>query len=257
MSRDLWLLGPSPIIAHWVAYQQKPSESGMGLPSNTLQCSCLENPRDGGPWWAAISGVTQSRTRLKRLSSSSSSSSTGQNGHEMPSQVSSVSKESACNAGDLGSIPGSGRSPGEGNGNPLQYSCLENPMDRGEEPSRLQSVGSQGLERKPPPSMVGLWPQGGTVNSKSALAKSFDADWTARALALCFCGDWIRCCCSWWPFNTRWGSSGWSELLCAPGAWFDRSLDRWVFFLSSPHIYKSTKSLHDDIRSSWLGENLL
>ena len=44
---------------------------------------------------------------------------------------SSVGKESACNAGDMGSIPGSGRSPGEGNDNPLQYSCLENPMDRG------------------------------------------------------------------------------------------------------------------------------
>ena len=40
-------------------------------------------------------------------------------------------KESACNAGDQGSIPGSGRSSGEGNGNPLQYSCLETPMDRG------------------------------------------------------------------------------------------------------------------------------
>ena len=40
-------------------------------------------------------------------------------------------KASACNAGDLGSIPGSGRSPGEGNGNPLQYSRLENPLDRG------------------------------------------------------------------------------------------------------------------------------
>ena len=40
-------------------------------------------------------------------------------------------KESACNVGDLGLIPGSGRSPGGGNGNPLQYSCLENPMDRG------------------------------------------------------------------------------------------------------------------------------
>ena len=40
-------------------------------------------------------------------------------------------KVSACNAGDLGSIPGSGRSPGEGNGNLLQYSCLENSMDRG------------------------------------------------------------------------------------------------------------------------------
>ena len=40
-------------------------------------------------------------------------------------------KASACNVGDPGSIPGSGRSPGEGNGNSLQYSCLENPMDGG------------------------------------------------------------------------------------------------------------------------------
>ena len=40
---------------------------------NPLQCSCLENPRDGGAWWAAIYGASQSRTRLKRLSSSSSS----------------------------------------------------------------------------------------------------------------------------------------------------------------------------------------
>ena len=41
---------------------------------NPLQCSCLENPRDGGAWWTAVYGVTQSRTRLKPLSSSSSSS---------------------------------------------------------------------------------------------------------------------------------------------------------------------------------------
>ena len=40
-------------------------------------------------------------------------------------------KESACSAGDPGSIPGLGRSPGEGHGNPLQYSCLENSMDSG------------------------------------------------------------------------------------------------------------------------------
>ena len=44
---------------------------------------------------------------------------------------SSAGKESTCNAGDPGSIPGSGRSAQEGNGNPLQYSCLENPMDGG------------------------------------------------------------------------------------------------------------------------------
>ena len=48
-------------------------------------------------------------------------------------------KKSACNAGDLDSIPGLGRCPGEGNGNPLQYSCLENSMNR-EGPGRLQSM---------------------------------------------------------------------------------------------------------------------
>ena len=67
---------------------------------NPLQCSRLENPRDRGAWWAAIYGVAQSWTRLKQLSSSNSSSSS---------------------RGLLG----------EGNGTPLQYSCLENPMDRG------------------------------------------------------------------------------------------------------------------------------
>ena len=75
-----------------------------------LQWSCLKNPRDGGARWAAIYGVTQSRTRLKRLSSTSSN---------------------ARDAGDAGSIPELGKSHGEGNGNPLQYSCLENLMDRG------------------------------------------------------------------------------------------------------------------------------
>ena len=49
----------------------------------------------------------------------------------MASLVAQRVEKSACNVGDLGSIPESGKSPGEGNGNPLQYSCLENPMDRG------------------------------------------------------------------------------------------------------------------------------
>ena len=78
---------------------------------NPIQCSCLENSRDRGAWWAAVYGVAQSRTRLKWLSSS-----------RLPSWRS--GKESSRNAGDPGSIPG------EGNGNPLQY-CLENPMKRG------------------------------------------------------------------------------------------------------------------------------
>ena len=53
---------------------------------------------------------------------------------------SSDGKASAYNAGDLGSIPGLGRSTGEGNGNPLQYSCLENPMDRGAWQAKLHGV---------------------------------------------------------------------------------------------------------------------
>ena len=57
-------------------YNKKHLQSGNGEGNgNPLQCSCLENPRDGGAWWAAVCGVTQSQTQLKRLSSSSSSSS--------------------------------------------------------------------------------------------------------------------------------------------------------------------------------------
>ena len=101
---------------------------------NPLQCSCLENPRDREAWWAAIYGVTQSWTRLKRLSSSS------------PCFVGfpggSVVKNLPGNTGDsegMTLIPGSGRFPGGGNGNPLQYSHLGNPMNRGA-PGRLYIV---------------------------------------------------------------------------------------------------------------------
>ena len=67
---------------------------------------------------------------------------------------SSVGKESSCNTRDLGSIPGSGRSPGEGNGNLLQYSCLENPMDRGTWRATVHGVARVGhdLASKPPSS---------------------------------------------------------------------------------------------------------
>ena len=53
-------------------------------------------------------------------------------------------KASAYNVGDSGSIPGSGRSPGEGNGNSLQYSCLENPMDRGTWQAPVHGVAESG-----------------------------------------------------------------------------------------------------------------
>ena len=58
----------------------------------------------------------------------------------------SVGKESACSAGDPGSIPGLGRFPGEGNDNPLQYSCLENPVDRGAWLATVHGVASVGQD---------------------------------------------------------------------------------------------------------------
>ena len=64
-----------------------------------------------------------------------------------------MDKESACNAEDLSSIPESGRSPGVGNGNPLQYSCLQNPMDRGAWQATVHGVARvrYDLATKPPP----------------------------------------------------------------------------------------------------------
>ena len=66
-------------------------------------------------WRAAIHGVAKSRTRLIDLAAAPAA----------------VGKNLPANAGDMGLIPGSGRSPGGGNGNPLQYSCLGNSLDRG------------------------------------------------------------------------------------------------------------------------------
>ena len=81
---------------------------------------------DRGAWLAAVYGGAQSQASLSRPSSS------GTGTKELPGG--SVGKEPASSAGDTGdvcSIPGSGRFPGEGHDNPLQYPCLENPVDRG------------------------------------------------------------------------------------------------------------------------------
>ena len=72
---------------------------------NPLQCSCLENPRDGGAWWAAVYGVAQSRTQLKRLSSRSSSSRTPQT-HSSPTRCSQVPTENNVLDGDVVRIKG-------------------------------------------------------------------------------------------------------------------------------------------------------
>ena len=74
---------------------------------------------DGGDWQATVHGVAKSRTQRSDFT------------FILSFPGSSHGKVSACNVGDLGLIPGLGRSPGERNGDPLQYSCLENPMDGG------------------------------------------------------------------------------------------------------------------------------
>ena len=84
---------------------------------NLLQYSCLENPMDGGTWWATVHGVAKSQTRLSDLAFTFKKTSGFPGG--------SNSEEYACSVGDPGLISG------EENGNPFQYSCLGNPMDRG------------------------------------------------------------------------------------------------------------------------------
>ena len=105
-------------------------EEGNG---NPLQCSCLENPRDGRASWAVVYEVTQSWTWLKRLSSNSSSKlhlswQTYLYHWDLLGQW--FSNLTTC-WGQLQSFKHSHVLLGEGNGTPLQYSCLENPMDGG------------------------------------------------------------------------------------------------------------------------------
>ena len=78
-----------------------------------------------------------------------------------------VSKQSACNAGYQGSISGSGRFPREGNGNPLQHSCLENPIDRGVWQATVHGVARAGydLATKPPPPSIVESPPGSPIQS--------------------------------------------------------------------------------------------
>ena len=97
-------------------------------------------------------------------------------------------KASACNAGDLGSIPGSGRSPGEGNGNPLQYYCLENPMDRGAWQAAVYGVAKSQTRLSDFPS------QSHCINYESHFTGKETAQyWTRRApLSQSFSRTWIK-----------------------------------------------------------------
>ena len=94
--------------------------------------------------------------------------------------------------------------------------------------------------------------------------RSVASNWTTRAFAICLCRDWTLL--QLLIFNTPWGSSGWSEALCAPGNLVGQ-LFRWLGIFRnwfhdpnpciSSYLGKSTKSFYDDIRSSWVAENLL
>ena len=97
--------------------QENPLEKGNGKP---LQCSYLENPVDRGAWRPTVHRVAKSRTRLNKVA-------------ERPkraSQVALVVKNPPANPRDAGKLLGWGRSLGGEHGNPLQYSCLENPKGR-------------------------------------------------------------------------------------------------------------------------------
>ena len=95
-------------------------------------------------------------------------------------------KESACNAGDLGLIPGLGRYPGEGRGNPLQYSCLRNPMDRGAWWAAVRGIARVGhnLVTSPPP-----W---GRDRLKTVQLESNRAGMELRSFTSVF---------HWWPLH--------------------------------------------------------
>ena len=119
-------------VLEWVAI---PFSSGSSRPRDRTLVSCIDVLKNTElQWWQTDRWLAGFRDKRGQPHSS-------------------VSEESACNAGDLGSMPGLGRSPEEGNSNPLQYSCLRNPMDRGAWWATVHGVArvGHGLATKPPP----------------------------------------------------------------------------------------------------------
>ena len=114
-------------MVQWHAWELGPRPHSLGTPwlypaVDSVPCLVLPviGPLQERLWWPFLLQVID-------ISGSPKTTASALQGFPGGSEV----KASACNAGDLGSTPGLGRSPGEGNGNPLQYSCLENPMDGG------------------------------------------------------------------------------------------------------------------------------
>ena len=104
---------------------------------NPLQCSCLENPRDGEAWWTAIYGVAQSQTRLKRHSMHALEKEMATHSSFLAWRIPGMEKPGGpqfmglLRVGQDSATSLSLSCTGEGNGNPLQCSCLENPRDAG------------------------------------------------------------------------------------------------------------------------------
>ena len=135
------------------------------LHAQSLHCPTVGDPMDPSPPGFSVHGILQARI-LEWVAMFSSGGSSGSRNsklclpqllhcrgilhrwatgelvvHQLPWRPS--GKESPCNAGDAGSTPGSGRSPGEGNGNPLQDSCLGNPVDRGAWQARVCGIAKE------------------------------------------------------------------------------------------------------------------
>ena len=123
-----WLTGKDPDAGKdWRQEEKEMTKDEVGWMVSPTQLTWVLVI--SGRWrWTGKPGVPQSMG-LQRVRHDWATELNRNNCEGLPDD--SVSKESACNAGDTGSVPGSGRFPGGGNSNPLQYSCLENPMDRG------------------------------------------------------------------------------------------------------------------------------
>ena len=123
-----WLTGKDPDAGKdWRQEEKEMTKDEVGWMVSPTQLTWVLVI--SGRWrWTGKPGVPQSMG-LQRVRHDWATELNRNNCEGLPDD--SVSKESACNAGDTGSVPGSGRFPGGGNSNLLQYSCLENPMDRG------------------------------------------------------------------------------------------------------------------------------
>ena len=118
----MWKHSLQPLTVNSKQFQYESSS----IRSHVAGCLSLRKPFEADLTYNLCNLILPQRTSL----SSKSKTKTTKDYH-MSFPGGSDGEEYACNAGDSGLIPGSERSPGEGNGNPLQYSCLENPMDRG------------------------------------------------------------------------------------------------------------------------------